>query len=207
MGESEDGMKRFAVAFATTGDSPKNGDRFSVIVMVGDEDGQASGERKTFQLASNETTDAGVKFVVALETMKSLVGESSIVVHDAGRWRRFLRAELRTIKRHGAGNLMNNVVDVIAWAHQRFPRQRKEVTAIARRAGIEFPMDLSGLELEAELLRRIGSLILKPTGSTEPIGVAAENISSDEMGIVLPSARINWVERMGYFWRILMRKG
>ena len=115
-------MKQFAVAFATTGNSPKDGHRFSEIVVVGDENEATIGERSSFRLAGGNEVKDVVTFVVALEAMKSLVGESPIVVHDAGKWRRFLRAELRSIKRHGAANLMNNVVDVSAWAHQRFPR-------------------------------------------------------------------------------------
>jgi GAF domain-containing protein len=137
--------------------------------------------------------------------MKSLIGDSPIVVHDAGQWRRFLRAELRTIKRHGAANLMNNVVDVSAWAHQRFPRRRKDVAAIARRVGVEIPDDMSGLALEVELLRRIGRLISGQPVVTEQIASVTEMSISGDVGVdQAPPVRINWVERVGCFWRTLM---
>ncbi len=200
-------MRRFAVAFTTTGNSPKNGHRFSEIVVVGDENGVASGEGLSFRLPGGDETKDAVIFEVALEAMKSLVGESSIMVHDVGKWRRFLRAELKTIKRHGAANLMNNVVDVSAWAHQRYPRQRKDVTAIAQRAGIAIPNDVNGLALEAELLRRIGNLISEQVDATLRIGpVTNYNTSSDICGVQIPTG-INWVERIGCFWRVLIGKG
>lgn len=200
-------MRRFAVAFTTTGNSPKNGHRFSEIVVAGDENGVASGEGLSFRLPDGDETMDSVTFEAALEAMKSLVGDSPIVVHDAGKWRRFLRAELRTIKRHGAANLMNNVVDVSAWAHQRYPRQRKDVTAIARRADIVIPNDLNGLALDAELLRRIGNLISEQAGTTLRIRPVTDyGTSSDICGVQIPPG-VNWVERIGCFWRTLVGKG
>lgn len=200
-------MKQFAVAFETTGNSPKDGHRFSEIVVVGDENGAAVGERSSFRLVDSDKVKDVVKFEVALETMKSLIGDSPIVVLDAGKWRRFLRAELRSIKRHGAANLMNNVVDVSAWAHQRFPRQRKDVAAIARRAGVEIPDNMSGVALEAELLRQIGRLISGQPVVTEQIASVTEKRISGDVGVVqAPPVRINWAERLGRFWRMLMGK-
>ena len=200
-------MKQFAVAFATTGNSPKDGHRFSEIVVVGDENGAAIGERSCFRLAGGDEVKDVVTFAVTLETMKSLIGDSPIVVYDVGNWRRFLRAELRTIKRHGAANLMTNVVDVSAWSHQRFPRQRKDVAAIARRTGVEIPDDMGGLALEAELLRRIGRLISDQTDEKDSIRSDAENSTLADVGVVqAPSVRINWVERIGCFWRTLIGK-
>jgi hypothetical protein len=197
-------MKRFAVAFATTGNSPKDGHRFSGIVVVGDENGTANGEGLSFRMAGSDEVKDVVTFSVALVAMKSLIGDSPIVVHDAGKWRRFLRAELRLIKRHGAANLMNNVVDVSAWAHQRFPRQRKDVAAIARRVGVEIPDDMGGLALEAELLRRIGRLISVQKDSTDHINSFSEIPSMVEIGPIRVTRMIDWAERVGRYWRTLM---
>ena len=198
-------MKRFAVAFTTTGNSPKDGHRFSEIVVVGDENGVAYGEAVSFKLVGDEAKDS-VEFATALDAMKSLVGDSAIVVLDAGKWRRFLRAELRTIKRHGAAYLMNNVVDVSTWAHQRYPRQRKDVTAIARRAGVEIPVGLGGLVLEAELLRRIGNLISEAKISGDQSESGGAMPPSVEIGQAKAQRVINWVERIGCFLRTLMGK-
>jgi hypothetical protein len=186
-------MKQFAVAFTTTGNSPKEGHRFSEIVVVRQKDGSQNGQRAKFKLNVDSASDQQMTFPVVLEAMKALVGDAAVIVHDAGNWRRFLRVELKNIKRHGADNLLNNVVEVRAWAHQRFPRQRKDVVAIAKKAGIEVPADLSGLELEAELLCRIGNLMTEPT-KTSPAAVA--------QAIKQPTGR-NWIESAGKFWRNL----
>lgn len=185
-------MNQFAVAFTTTGNSPREGHRFSEIVLIGQEDGVPNGQRARFQLNADPASDQQMTFPVALAAMKNLVGDAAVIVHDAGNWRRFLRAELKNIKRHGAGNLVNNVVEVRAWAHQRFPRQRKDVAAIAKKAGIEVPANLTGLELEAELLCRIGNLMSEPTKTSL---VAAQTIQQ-------PTGR-NWIESAGNFWRNL----
>jgi hypothetical protein len=187
-------MKQFAVAFTTTGSSPKEGHRFGEIVLVGHENGVPTGQHARFQLDTNPTSDQQMTFPDVLAAMMTLVGDASLIVHDAGNWRRFLRAELKNIKRHGAGNLVNNVVEVRAWAHQRFPRQRKDVAAIARKAGVEVPANLSGLELEAELLCRIGNLMADPT-TTSPVAVVDQTIKQ-------PTGR-NWIESAGNFWRNL----
>ena len=194
---------QFAVAFNTTGNSPKDGHRFSEIVLLGQEDGVLNGQRARFKLSVDPESKQQVTFPVALAAMKNLIGDAQVIVHNAGNWRRFLRLELKSIKRHGANHLMNNVVEVNAWAHQRFPRQRKDVVAIARRAGIEIPADLAGLDLEAELLRRIANLMSAPAkvppAATEVIPVS---LVSDVQA--LPQAtKGNWIERAGSFWRSL----
>jgi hypothetical protein len=60
-------MKRFAVAFTTTGTSPNDGHRFSEIVVVGDENGVAIGERSSFRLVGSDEVKDVVTFSVALE--------------------------------------------------------------------------------------------------------------------------------------------
>ena len=191
-------MKQIAVAFSTTGDSPKEGHRFSEIVLVGQD-----GEQTRFELLGEPALTQQVKFAEALKVMKTLTDDAQLVVLDVGKWRRFLRAELRSIKRHGANQLMNNVVGVSDWAHQRFPRQRKDVVAIARRAGIEIPENITGLELEAELLRRIASVMNE--------AVAASSVADTQTAITVTQANPTsstpcWAEQVGTFWRRLTGK-
>jgi hypothetical protein len=196
-------MKQFAVAFSTTGNSPKAGHRFSEILLVGQENGVLNGLNAKFKLNDHPASSEQVTFPEALASMKTLVGDATLIVHNAGSWKRFLRVELRHIKRHGAGHLLNNIVDVSAWAHQRYPRQRKDVVAIARRAGIEIPDSLTGLELQAELLRRIANLM---SGPTRAIPVELEAIGSLPTKAMLETrqgATRNWIERAGRFWRCL----
>lgn len=193
-------MQQFAVAFATTGNSPKAGHRFSEIVLLGQENGVPNGQRAIFTFG-DAVGEGAVTFPAALTAMKVLVGDAQLIVHDPGRWRRFLRPELRVIKRHRAGHLMNNLLDVSAWAHQRFPRARKDVAAIARKAGVEVPKGLTGLELEAELLLRIANVM---TPATELAVVTADPavpvVMPSHTPSELPSA---WVLRLGNFWRRL----
>lgn len=191
-------MKQFAVAFTTTGNSPKEGHRFREIVLVGQEGGIPNSECARFKLDAASESNQQMTFPVALAAIKTLVGDAALIVHDAGSWRRFLRAELKSIKRHGANHLVTNVVEIRSWAHQRYPRQRKDVTAVAKRAGIEIPEGLSGLDLEAELLRRIANLMSVPANTL----AAVTKTQTTEQ-----SNRRNWIERAGNFWRNLTGRG
>jgi len=201
-------MKQAVIAFTTTGPSPKDGHRFSeiVVVEVGDE---AHGSPPTrFAL-----TDEKQKFASVLPRLKSIVGDAAIVVHNAGKWRRFLRAELRTVKRHGAGRWLKDVIDVGAWAHQRFPRQRRDVGAIAGRLGICVSADLTGLALEVELLRQIAARMNTPV---EPVAPESSNKAKPEAEAatkgassattspaVVPELRVGMslAEKLDWFWR------
>jgi len=191
-------MKQIAVAFSTTGDSPKDGHRFCELVLV-DQDG----EQTRFELLGEPASNQQVKFAEALTAIKAMVGDAQLIVHESTRWRRFLRAEIRSIKRHGANQLMNNVVGVSDWAHQRFPRQRKDVAAIARRAGIEIPENLMGLELEAELLRRIANVMNE--GATGSSVLDARTLITATHASPT-SSKLCWAEQVGSFWRRLTGK-
>ena len=190
-------MKQIAVAFSTTGDSPKEGRRFRKIVLVGQD-----GALTQFDLLGESASSQQVTFAVALTAIKNLVIDATLIVHEAKRWRRFLRAELQSIKGHGSGQLLTNVVGVSDWAHQRFPRQRKDVAAIARRAGIEFPENLTGVELDAELLRRIANVMNEEAAASSvldtPILIAVTQAN--------PTSSKCWVEQVGTFWRRLTGK-
>ena len=132
-----------------------------------------------------------------------MIGDAKVIVHNAGNWRRFLRVELRSIKRHGANPLMNNVIDVHAWAHQRFPRQRNDVVALAKKSGIEIPAELTGLDLEAELLRRIANLMHITTKTTPSVTEVLPVSPVPGVQAVPQTTHHNWIEKVGRFWRNL----
>jgi hypothetical protein len=196
-------MIQFAVAFSTTGNSPKAGHRFSEFVLIGQEDGVPNGQRAWFKLNEDTALKYLLPFDEALERMKDMIGDGEVIVHNAGKWRRFMRVERKSIKRHGASHLMKNVIDVHAWAHQRYPRQRNDVVAIAKRAGIEIPAELTGLDLEAELLRRVANLMSTPN-KTSPVATEAVPVHPvDNVQVIQHEAKSNWIEKAGNFWRIL----
>lgn len=197
---------QFAVAFTTTGNSPKAGHRFNEIILLGQENGMLNGQRASFKFNAEPVSKQHVTFPVALAAMKAMIGDSEMIVHNAGNWRRFMRVELRSIKRHEASHLMNNVIDVHAWAHQRFPRQRNNVVAIAKKSGIKIPADLTGLDLEAELLRLIANLMSTPT-KISPATTEAMPVSPvHEVQAVPQASQGNWMEKVGSFWRNLRRR-
>lgn len=192
-------MKQVAIAFATTGPSPKDGHRFSELALVE----QGSDRRMHFKVES----EGGNTFAARFAEIDSFIGDASLVLLNGGRWRRFLRVELKTIKGRRARRLMRGVIDVGDWAHQRFPRQRKNVTAIANRMGISGTKELTGLEREAELLALIAQQM--NTSPVEPASVVPpeaviEAPPAAPIPVALPATRQgNWVERVGNFWRNL----
>jgi hypothetical protein len=194
-------MKQVAIAFATTGPSPKDGHRFSELVLVLVKQGT---DRRLHVKVEPEN---GNTFAARFPEIDSFIGDASLVMLNGGRWRRFLRVELKAIKGRGARRLMLGVIDVGDWAHQRFPRQRKNVTAIASRMGISGTKELTGLEREAELLGLIAQQM--NTSPAEPASVAPTKAVIDAfpaapIPVALPETRQgNWVERVGNFWRNL----
>jgi hypothetical protein len=194
-------MKQVAIAFATTGPSPKDGHRFSELALVE----QGSNRRMHLKVES----EGGNTFAARFAEIDSFIGDASLVLLNGGRWRRFLRVELKTIKGRRARRLMRDLIDVGDWAHQRFPRQRKNVTAIANRMGISGTKELTGLEREAELLGLIAqqmntsALPIQEVGeASSPTGVTPSNPLTVP-ALPIPVVGHNWVERVGNFWRNL----
>lgn len=195
-------MKQVAIAFKTTGPSPKAGDRIAELMAV-----QADGDR--LHLVFSE--DKGKTFAALLPRLEEFIGESEVVVYHAGHWRKFLRVELRGIRKPRGRRLLEGLVDVSAWAHQRFPRQRKDIAAIARQLGITVGAELVDLERDGELLRQIAT---RMNTLDEPTAVApVADTPQAEMPMVpvaetvaIESRRGNWVERIGNFWRHLTGK-
>lgn len=200
-------MKQVAIAFATTGPSPKDGHRISELALVE----QGSDRRMHFKVESEGENTFAARF----PEIDSFIGDASLVVLNGGRWRRFLRVELKAIKGRRARRLMREVIDVGDWAHQRFPRQRKNVTAIAKRLGITGNHLLQGLEREADLLALIASRMntsvepapfQSPEAVIEVPSIAPLVVPSIPVVLTAATPRGNWVERVGNFWRNLTGK-
>lgn len=196
-------MKQVAIAFATTGPSPKNGHRFSELALVE----QGTDRRLHIKIE----TEGKNTFAARFHEIDNLIGDASLVVLNGGRWRRFLRVELKAIKGSRPKELMHDVIDVGDWAHQRFPRQRKNVTAIAKRLGITVTNQFQGIEREADLLALIAQQM--NTSPMEPVSVIAEVVvgtgtREEAIPLVLPASiqQGNWAERVGNFWRSLTGK-
>ena len=195
-------MRQVAIAFATTGPSPKQGHRVSELVAVEKLDGDADGRRIHLEFKVDEAQDKPT-FAAQFDTLNDFIGDAAIVLHDAGRWRSFLRAELRNIKKRGARRLLNQTLDVSHWARSRYPKSRKSVEAIARKCGVSARAELTGLFLEAEQLRRIAPLLL-----CEPVPVAPPaiiNVSPTmERLEIATSPGPNWMQRVQRFCKGLM---
>lgn len=193
-------MKQVAIAFATNGPSPKDGHRFSELVLV-----EQGTDRR---LHVKVEPEGGNTFAARFAEIDSFIGDASLVMLNGGRWRRFLRVELKAIKGRRERRLMRDVIDVGDWAHQRFPRQRKNVTAIANRMGISGTKELTGLGREAELLALIAQQMntspAEPASVIRPKAVIEAFPAALPIPVALPATRQkNWIERVGNFWRNL----
>jgi DNA polymerase III subunit epsilon len=195
-------MKQVAVAFATTGPSPKQGHRISELVAVEQEDGSATGRYLHLQLRTADAQTAKPTFAEAFDALDELIGDAPIVVRHAGHWRKFIREELRSIKKRGARRLLTQTVDVSAWAHSRYPKQRKSLAAIAQRVGVVVSPELSGLNLETEQLRLIANA-MKPSDAKPHAPATAKATPMIKPTSPEPKpARFS--ERVKLFWRSLV---
>ena len=68
-------MTEFAVAFTTTGNSPKKGHRFSEIVLVGQKDGVRIRQFACFKLNVDPASNQGMPFEEALARIKDMIGD------------------------------------------------------------------------------------------------------------------------------------
>ncbi|HXS54020.1 MAG TPA: hypothetical protein VN782_15905 [Usitatibacter sp.] len=158
-------MRQVAIAFTTTGNDPKKGHCFREMVAVEQlEDGTCS---RVVQLSFKTPDDPERKpFAEQFPELDALIGDATIVVHNAGIWKKFLRPELATVKDRKARRLLTQVFDVNAWAQRSFPKQRRSLEIIARKTNIKIEGQQSGLRLNAERLRLIAAVAMKQR--TEP---------------------------------------
>src|SRR5512137_408133 len=119
-------MRQVVIAFSTTGKDPKAGAQISELVATEHEDGHATGRTLHMSFAEDAAQD-GTTFAQQFDTLDGFIMDARIVVFNATIWRKFMRAELRSIKKHGARRLLMQTFDVSHWARQRLPRQRKDL--------------------------------------------------------------------------------
>ena len=195
-------MKQVAVAFATSGLSPKQGHRISELVAIEQDDGNSTGRYLHLQFRIGDAQTAKPTFAEAFNRLDELIGDSPIIVHHAGHWRKFIRGELRSVKKRGAKRLLTQTVDVSGWAHSRFPKQRKSLAAIAQRVGVVVPTELSGLNLEVEQLRLIANAMKPPDAKPQaPATTEATPMIKPTSSEPTPT-RLS--ERVRLFWRSLV---
>jgi DNA polymerase III epsilon subunit-like protein len=192
-------MRQIVIAFSTTGPSPKKGDRISELVAVEQANGLATG--KTLHLVFQPPEKEGGKatFAAQFGALDDLVGDAQVVVHHAGNWRKFLRIELRDAKTRGARRLLKQTVDVYRWAHQRYPKHRKDVAALAKRLCIVVPADLTGLRASVEQLR----LIAREMKSTEDATYSSQRLAAVSMSPEKSTAHASIIAKLGALWRSL----
>jgi DNA polymerase-3 subunit epsilon len=196
-------MRQVAIAFATTGPSPKQGHRISELVAVENLDGDAKGRSIHLQFKVDEAQDKQT-FSMQFDTLNEFIGDATIVLHDAGRWRGFLRVELRSIRKRGARRLLTQTLDVSRWARSRYPKSRKSVEAIARKCGVSAPAEMTGLFLEAEQLRLIAPLLSRePMQAATP--VVPDPTPAIERSEPAPPPEPNWIQRVQRFCLGLVR--
>jgi len=194
-------MKQVVVAFATTGNNPKEGHRFSELVAIEQVDGQPG--RRLHLKFKTDAAQEGKTFADQFDLLDDLIGDTPIVIHHAGQWRKFLRPELDAIKKRGARRLLKQTVDVSTWAQQRFPKQRKDLAAIARKVQVNIPAGLTGIELEAEQQRLIATK-MQPTPTVVASAAAVQTPPANTTSHALIARGFG--ERIGLCWRVLTGK-
>lgn len=165
-------MRTVAIAFTTTGPSLKAGHRISRLFAVEDLDGQR-GRTMDMQFASDNAEDPLARARNVFELTR-FIDDSPIAVHHSGHWRKFVRVEIREANNREARRLLKPAVDVYRWAHQRYPKRRKNLVAIAAQIGITAPKDVSDLDRDGELLRQIARYIAGEGGGAAHVAVVTE---------------------------------
>jgi hypothetical protein len=211
-------MRQVAIAFTTTGNDPKKDHRFREMVAIEQLDDQSAG--RVLHLCFKTTPDGeGKTFAEQFKALDELVGNSVVIVHKGGVWKQFLRAELRLIEDKRARRLLKQVFDVTAWAHERFPRQRKSVEAIARKLNLTVSHEHNGLSLEADRLGLIGavacqseveateSALPSPESNTARPHVAESFQQSPHELIRHPLPKRSFQERLQFCWLVMTGRG
>ena len=190
-------MRQVAIAFTTTGPSPKEGHRISDLVAVEQTCGTRLGRTLHLIFRADDAQDEKPTLAMEFDELDELIADAPIVVHHAGLWRKFMRVELRDIKKRGARRLLKQVVDVTGWAHSRYPKQRKSLEAIARKCGIADPEGMTGLRLDAERIRLIAQLMSQePTPAPVIPAVSVLPPTEEAPHVAGAPAHVGWVQRL-----------
>jgi hypothetical protein len=206
IGERMESMRQVAIAFTTTGDKPKEGHRLRELLAVEISDWAPTGGRLHQTFARANEFD-GRSFADQFDELDVFIGAAQIVVHDGGKWRRFLRIELLPLKSKGARRMLHDIADVTRWAHQRFPKQRKDLVSLGRRMGLVVSADAAGVARDSELL--IG--IIGQMGASKPDagsqrGTAHETPTAAVGSASLKLGRQTFTARLVTCWKILTER-
>jgi DNA polymerase III epsilon subunit-like protein len=197
-------MRQVVIAIATTGNNPKDGARISELAAIEHEDGKPTGRTLHLSFATAAASEGGT-FVQQFDVLDNLIGEATIVVFNAALWRKFLRPELRHVRGRGSRRLLTQTVDVSQWARARFPRQRRDLAALARKFGVHVSPDTTGPAHDAAMLSAINGIMSAP-----PCKVATPMpASTNESGLPITSTVARamqrpLIDRLATCWRVLI---
>lgn len=197
-------MRQVVIAFATTGMTPKDGARISELAALEIVGGQPTART----LAMTFKTDAGrdgITFAEQFDALDVFIGDVPVVVFNATIWRRFLRAELRHIRKRGARRLLTQFIDLSQQARQRFPKQRKDLAALARKLGVNVNSDEVGIARDAALLAGIAAKIASPYNPVISKPRASIEVSPSQP--IVDAASVmprSFGKRLALCWRVLI---
>jgi DNA polymerase III epsilon subunit-like protein len=196
------------VAFRTSGDSPSKGARVTQLLLV--KLSEAGKEVAKLGLPEDREQVSGEPVLTPefLSRLVEFVGQSHVVTHDGYNWKRFLRQELASQSKGQVKEFLAQTVDVSEWSQQRFPKQRKDMRAICKRLKIELPVELQGLEHEAEVIRLIMPHMLQaPVRLETPIKTVAASTLPAKEARKIKQISLNFNARLRHAWKVLMGKG
>lgn len=204
-------MRQVAIAFKTTGASPKAGHRVSELLAAELSDGNPTGS-KLHHIYTGGDQAEGKTFAAQFDELDRFIGDAHVIVHQGNVWRKFMRIELRPIKSKTARRLLRDIVDVSAWAHTRFPKQRKNLASLAKKVGHVQPEGEVGLKLDIQLLVGIACKMnptpVEPTSTqtqptAQPATLPMESAPAPGKDEV-PAVPKPLGERLRLCWRVLV---
>ena len=196
-------MRQVVIAFATTGPSTRDGGRLRELLAVELSDGKATGNR-LHQTHSAASRNDGRSFAEQFEELDAFIGNARVIVHHGALWRQFMRAELRDVKKPSARRLLRDFDDVMAWAHQRFPKQRKDLASLGRKVGVAVGDAVAGIQRDADLLVGIANAMKQPAAEAHAkAAVSSGARQSPDEATVPPFVQRSLGERLSLCWRVL----
>lgn len=196
-------MRQIVVAFDTTGSDPKQGARIRDLRAVEVLDGAPTTQVLHLTLAP-DSGQSDTSFAEHLEALDTFIGDSSIVVANAGLWRKFLRLELRHMKKRGIRRLLTNTIDVAQWARQRFPRHRKDRDSLARKLDIALPTETIGLARDAAILVAIAVRMDSQSIAAHARPLEAPDSSDPQHPLPASAIRLSLGVRLRSYWKKLI---
>ena len=197
-------MRKVAVMFFTTGASPKDGHRVTELLAAELLQGKASGKTLR-QSYAPDGESGGRSLAQQFDELDAFIGDAKVVVYHAPTWRKFMRVELQNVKKASARRLVREVDDVVTWAYQRFPKQRKDLASLGKKVGVKLDASVEGIERDAALL--IGVVVAMAAGAMPAIEARPDSVAADESLKEIREApeiaRRSLGERLHLCWRVL----